>query len=160
MSSTRWWASFIGYGHPDRITSQYSEWFLITYTCIYIIFRNCTIKYQNCHWWNVLYYTSQNRVVTLSQTRTLENANSKHWFVFFNVSCWYEYSGYWRKNIYPALSALIQHELQDSTHGMTFELPNKLSFHLWHDILWLIQSKIGGTNQPMCAKWTSHLWEN
>lgn len=93
------WASFIGYGHPDRITSQYSEWFLITCTCIYIIFRNCTIKYQNCYWWNVLYYTSQNRVVTLSQTRTLENANSKQWFVFFNVSCWYEYSGYCRKNI-------------------------------------------------------------
>lgn len=39
----------------------FKEWPLIPY--IDIIFINCTIKSQNCHWWNVSNYTLQNRLV-------------------------------------------------------------------------------------------------
>lgn len=39
----------------------FKEWPLIPY--IDIIFINCTIKSQNCHWWNVSNYTLQNWLV-------------------------------------------------------------------------------------------------
>lgn len=43
------------------------ERFLIT--CIKIIFNNCTIKYYNSNWYNVLGCTLQNWFVVLPQTK-------------------------------------------------------------------------------------------